>query len=543
MKRTSPVFFRSRRLLLMVVLALGAGLSLAPAAAAVTASGTVSVPAGWSQQNICVTSYFPGTQTMIGQTLTAANGTYTVDISGTLNVDLDYDAMDGICGSTEYTWQPLQYTVSNRAVSGDLTNVDVTLAFPADSISGRVNVPGGYTAGDICVTAYARNGDGTDGNYVLSTTTRSTGVWAMLPFENGAYNITFDAGPLCSNQNLIDSGFGIDFTTRTGGARTSSQPMDEGARVSGTITTPSGISNAGLCVSVLDLNNDLLVEVVTNGSGVYVAQRIYPGQYSVMVSGYCNGQGRVANLIATQSAQLTLTAGTTVTQNLAPPRGGSISGTITVPSGYSATGICVYAYASTSTGPTDWYANAVADASGGYSVEGLTTDTYTLRVVPGQYCSDSDLLEQNGRQVAVTVGSDSSGINFALAKPAPAPVTTPAPSGAAPTTKTPSVNLAVAKPVVAGSTITTTFTASGPGTATQSGVVASGKRLARAGVTVCSVRAKVKKAGKVKLVCVLNAAGKRLRKQGALKVVLTTVFSPSKGTKATSTRMITIPKR
>jgi hypothetical protein len=74
-------------------------------------------------------------------------------------------------------------------------------------------------------------------------------------------------------------------------------------------------------------------------------------------------------------------------------------------------------------------------------------------------------------------------------------------------------------------------------------VVASGKRLARAGVTVCSVRAKVKKAGKVKLVCVLNAAGKRLRKQGALKVVLTTVFSPSKGTKATSTRMITIPKR
>jgi hypothetical protein len=531
-----------RRTVLTLVLSLIAGLAFASTAAAVTASGTVSVPAGWSQQNICVTSYAAGFPTAIGHALTAADGTYTVDISGTATVDLVFDAVEGICDTTQYTWQPLRSTLLGQAVSGDLANVDVTMALVGNSISGRVNVPGGYTAGDICVTAYARNGDGSNGDYADSTTTRTTGVWAML-VNNGAYNVLIDAGNFCTDQNLMERGFDNVVVDGITPAAVGTATLTEGARVSGTITTPSGISNANLCVSVFDASNDLAAEVVTNGSGVYLAQRLYPGQHSVMVSGYCNGQGRVANLIATQSAPLTLTAGTTVMQNLSPPRGGSITGTITVPGGYSTAGICVYAYASTSTGPTDWYANAVADASGGYSVEGLTTDTYTLRVVPGQYCSDSDLLEQNGRQVAVTVGSDSSGINFALAKPAPSPVTTPAPSGAAPTTKTPSVNLAVAKPVVAGSTITTTFTASGPGTATQSGVVASGKRLARAGVTVCSVRAKVKKAGKVKLVCVLNAAGKRLRKQGALKVVLTTVFSPSKGTKATSTRMITIPKR
>ena len=534
-----------RRMVLTLVLSLIAALAFASTAAALTASGTVSVPTGWSQQNICVTSKFAGTQTVIGQTLTAPDGTYTVDISGTSNVDFDYDAIEGTCGSTPYSpWQPLQQTLANQAVStSDLTNVNVTMGFPSNSISGSVSVPGGYEAESICVTAYARNSDGSNGDYVVSTTTRSTGVWALLPLENGWYTIMFDTGPLCSDQNLIESGFGIDFTTRSGGARVSPQPMQAGARVSGTITTPSGISNANLCVSVFDANNDLAAEVVTNGSGVYLAQRLYPGEYSVMVSGYCNGQGRVANLIATQSAPLTLTAGTTVTQNLSPQRGGSITGTITVPGGYSTSGICVYAYASTSTGPTNWYTNTVANASGGYSIEGLPTDTYTLRVVPGQYCSDSDLLEQNGRQVAVTVGRDSSGIDFALEKPASAPVTTSAPSGAAPTTKTPSLNLAVAKPVVAGSTITTTFTASGPGTATQSGVVASGKRLARAGVTVCSVRATVKKAGKVKLACVLNAAGKRLRKKGALKVLLTTTFAPKKGTKATSTRTVTISKR
>ena len=416
------------------------------------------------------------------------------------------------------------------------------MALVGNSISGRVNVPGGYTTANICVTAYARNDDGSNGGYADSTITGATGVWAML-LNNGAYNVLIDAGNFCTDQNLMERGFdnvAIDGVTA---AAVGTATLSEGARVSGTVTTPSGISNANLCVSVFDANNDLAAEVVTNGSGVYLAQRLYPGVFSVMITGYCNGYGRVANLIATQSAPLTLTAGTTVTQNLSPQRGGSITGTITVPGGYSTSGICVYAYASTSTGPTNWYTNTVANASGGYSIEGLPTDTYTLRVVPGQYCSDSDLLEQNGRQVAVTVGRDSSGIDFALEKPASAPVTTSAPSGAAPTTKTPSLNLAVAKPVVAGSTITTTFTASGPGTATQSGVVASGKRLARAGVTVCSVRATVKKAGKVKLACVLNAAGKRLRKKGALKVLLTTTFAPKKGTKATSTRTVTISKR
>ncbi len=542
MKGTSPVCLRLRQLLLMMFLALASALSLAPAAAAVTASGTVSVPTGWSRANICVTSHAAGFPTAIGHALTDADGTYTVDISGTATVDLVFDAVDGICGSTAYTWQPLRSTLPGQTVSGDLSGVDVEMDLVGNSISGRVNAPGGYTAANICVTAYARNGDGSNGSYADSTITRATGVWAML-VNNGAYNVLIDAGNFCTDQNLMERGFDNVVVDGITPAAVGTATLTEGAQVSGTITTPSGISNASLCVSVFDANNDLAAEVVTNGSGVYLAQRLYPGVFSVMITGYCSGYGRVANLIATQSAPLTLTAGTTVTQDLSPPRGGSITGTITVPGGYSTAGICVYAYASTSTGPTDWYTNAVANASGGYSIEGLTTDTYTLRVVPGQYCSDSDLLEQNGRQVAVTVGRDSSGIDFVLEKPASAPVTTSAPSGAAPTTKTPSLNLAVAKPVVAGSTITTTFTASGPGTATQSGVVASGKRLARAGVTVCSVRAKVKKAGKVKLACVLNAAGKRLRKKGALKVLLATTFAPKKGAKATSTRMITIPKR
>ena len=72
--------------------------------------------------------------------------------------------------------------------------------------------------------------------------------------------------------------------------------------------------------------------------------------------------------------------------------------------------------------------------------------------------------------------------------------------------------------------------------------MASAKRSARAGTVVCTGTTRVKKAGKVRLVCALNATGRKLRKKGALKVVLTMRFVPKKGAIAVSTRTVTIPR-
>ena len=97
--------------------------------------------------------------------------------------------------------------------------------------------------------------------------------------------------------------------------------------------------------------------------------------------------------------------------------------------------------------------------------------------------------------------------------------------------------------MVRGGVIITTFTASGPGTARQTGVLAAGKRGLRASTSICAATTRVKKAGKVTLRCTLNAAGRKLRSKGALRVTLTTTFAPKRGATAVGTQTITIPKR
>jgi hypothetical protein len=103
---------------------------------------------------------------------------------------------------------------------------------------------------------------------------------------------------------------------------------------------------------------------------------------------------------------------------------------------------------------------------------------------------------------------------------------------------TPALRTTKPKTTAAGATVT--FTAPGPGTATASGTAS---QATRAGVTVCSGTAKVRKAGKAIVVCKLNAAGRRLRAKGALTVVLTTTFVAKTGTRLQSASTVTFARR
>ena len=159
----------------------------------------------------------------------------------------------------------------------------------------------------------------------------------------------------------------------------------------------------------------------------------------------------------------------------------------------------------------------ISGSSGSCTVTGLTAGTaYTFTAV-ARSTSPSSQSEVSAASAAVTP--------------------------TAPPAKPATVTLRTAAPTVVANGVAVAFTASGPGTATASGVVAGAKRGVRAGTVVCSGTLRVKKAGKVRLVCVLNAAGRKLRTKGALKVVLTTRFVPTKGTAAVSTRTVTIPRK
>jgi len=167
-----------------------------------------------------------------------------------------------------------------------------------------------------------------------------------------------------------------------------------------------------------------------------------------------------------------------------------------------------------------------ADATGICTVTELTPESsYTFTAVAHNTGGDSNV---SVASTAVTTTP--------VVPSAPAPTLT----ATAPTTTT----LAVTSTTTA-TTITTTFTASGPGTASQTGTAAGAKRGSRATKTmnVCSSTKKIKKAGKVTLTCKLTKAARTLRKKHSLTVLLTTTFTPTSGNKAISTKTIKLGRK
>ena len=81
---------------------------------------------------------------------------------------------------------------------------------------------------------------------------------------------------------------------------------------------------------------------------------------------------------------------------------------------------------------------------------------------------------------------------------------------------------------------------SDPGAAKQSGAfiyAPSGKRL-----TACSGSKKLTKAGRYTIDCTLTSAARSARRRGAIRVTLTTTFTPTGGTARSVTRTITLKK-
>jgi hypothetical protein len=87
------------------------------------------------------------------------------------------------------------------------------------------------------------------------------------------------------------------------------------------------------------------------------------------------------------------------------------------------------------------------------------------------------------------------------------------------------------------------FSATGPGTATQTGTIVLATRAGRARtVRACSTTLQVRKAGTVTLTCRLTKQARALRRSGVIRVLLKTSFSPAAGTKATGEQVVRLKR-
>ena len=109
---------------------------------------------------------------------------------------------------------------------------------------------------------------------------------------------------------------------------------------------------------------------------------------------------------------------------------------------------------------------------------------------------------------------------------------------AAATTTTSKATVARAK--VIGTSIVTSITVPVPGAIRTTGTVA-GLRKSKT-TTVCSTKATARKAGSVLLTCRLNKIGLERRRRGAFTVTLTTTYTPTGGTKQTTTQRVKVAR-
>ena len=105
---------------------------------------------------------------------------------------------------------------------------------------------------------------------------------------------------------------------------------------------------------------------------------------------------------------------------------------------------------------------------------------------------------------------------------------------------TPSNVLRVASAKPGRASVITRISVPGPGTITQRGTYgASSTARELATRTACSVSRRVRAAGTVTVTCTLNAAARRARTTGPLRLRVATTFTPTGGTARTTTRTVT----
>ena len=145
-------------------------------------------------------------------------------------------------------------------------------------------------------------------------------------------------------------------------------------------------------------------------------------------------------------------------------------------------------------------------------------------------------------------GTPSSAVSVTpAAAPTPTPDPTPTPTPTPDPTPTPTPdpsNKFVTLPVDAtNSALQSTLVVSDPGIATQKGtfIYSSGARSARR-LTACTGSRTITKAGRYKINCTLTAGARSARRRGAIRVTLTTTFTPTGGTARSVTRNVTLKK-
>ncbi len=330
---------------------------------------------------------------------TAADGTYTVpDVSpGSYVVEFYYYSTAGY-DTQWYDNVATEAAATAVTVTSNATTTGINDAMSGASgtstVSGTVTGPGSTPLSQVCVFAYPTGSTVVSG----STSTASDGTYTLY-LSAGSYDVEFSttldtnegcgitSGNYASQwyQNASSQSTATAVTV-TGGTPVTgvNDQLASGGTITGTVTA-SGAPLGGVCVNAyLGASSVQSASTTTAPNGTYSLVGLAAGSYDVQFVGSCSVSGSYAtqwydNVTARASATaVTVTAGGTspgVNDALAAVASGSVSGTVTDPSGNPVPGICVDAYPQGSTSPVT---STTTGSDGTYVLAHLAPRAYNL---------------------------------------------------------------------------------------------------------------------------------------------------------------------
>jgi Carboxypeptidase regulatory-like domain len=354
---------------------------------------------------------------------TESNGTYTVIGLPNGSYEVEFLASAGGYARQYYEKKATLAEATKVTVSSTSAASNVNAALASEgSITGTVTNASNKDLEGIEVLVY----DSAE-EPITSADTESDGAYKVEGLAAGKYKVQFvSASGEYISQYYSDKAKFSEANEVTVTAGASAGPINAamavgGGSVSGTVTSAAtGKPIAKVAVKVYEAGVGHIASALSATNGTYTVSGLTPGSYEIefvppsdaYLTQYYGG---VASLEA--ESPVAVSAGKTTTGiNAALKSPGEISGTVTSAATSAAlAGVEVEVYDSHGT----FVAFADSGANGAYTVSGLPTGSYVVEFAPpggylGQYYNGALSLEEAGK-VAVTAGSDSSGIDAALA--------------------------------------------------------------------------------------------------------------------------------
>jgi hypothetical protein len=357
-------------------------------------SGKVTVPGTQSSSNVYVTAFRASDNTWAGSANSNIDGSYSIRGLTPGSYKISFDTYGtGALPQWYKNASSMETATAVPVTEGQsLTAIDATL-LKGGVISGKITAPAGtnLNASRVIATKNGVTNAAPAYGYV-----NPDGTYSVIGLEGGTYTVQFSGGQSGAADTWHGGTTAASATPVTVAVAQTVTGVDmtviTGASIQGKIT--GGSSVYGYPVSVLDAAGKSVKEGHSDATGNYSVVGLAAGSYKVAFnrsSGYAQEeaqffQDKPESAGVGQAQAIPVTTGQQVPNiNATLAAGGSITGTLLNKAGQPMANAFLQAY--TPDGSLVTRATST-DAAGKYTIAGLTSGNYTLRVLGGFVAGD-----------------------------------------------------------------------------------------------------------------------------------------------------------